>query len=66
MECKTCKIEMKKVNFSTGIVAVKPYLWDNKKGILELEKRSSVSCYVCIECGKIEFIADESQVFKNI
>ncbi|MBS6509245.1 MAG: hypothetical protein KH369_13665 [Paraclostridium bifermentans] len=66
MECKTCKIEMKKVNFGTGIAAIMPYLWYKKKGILELEKRSSVSCYVCVECGKIEFIADEPQVFKNI
>ncbi len=57
---------MKKVNFGTGIAAVMPYLWYKKKGILEFEKISSVSCYVCVECGKIEFIVDEPQVFKNI
>lgn len=66
MECKTCKIKMKKVNFGTGIAGTSPYLSYKKKGILELEKTSSVSCYVCIECGKIEFIADKPHVFKNI
>ena len=66
MQCAICKIEMKKVNFATGVTSSSPYLWYKKKGILELEKTSSISCYVCIECGKIEFIADKPQVFKNI
>ena len=66
MECKTCKIEMKKVTFGTGIAATTPYLWYKKKGIFEIEKRSSVSCYVCAECGHIEFLADEPEKFKNI
>lgn len=57
---------MKKVNSGTGMVGTMPYLWYKKKGILELEKRSSISCYVCVECGKSEFIADEPQMFKNI
>lgn len=66
MECVKCKNEMKKMNFAMQPVSTQPYLWYKKKGILELEKRSSVSCYVCVECGKIEFIADEPHVFKNI
>ncbi|GAA0863905.1 hypothetical protein [Paraclostridium tenue] len=64
MECKKCKIEMKKVNFGTGVYGIKPYIWYKKKGILELEKRSSVSCYVCTECGHIELLADEPKKFK--
>lgn len=66
MECKKCKNEMKKVTFATGAVPTQPYLWYKKKGIFETEKRSNVSCYVCVECGKIELIADEPQIFKNI
>ena len=66
MECKKCKNEMKKVNFVTGAFPTQPYLLYKEKGILEMEKRSDVSCYVCVECGKIELIADEPQIFKNI
>lgn len=66
MECTKCKNEMKKVTFATGAVSTGAYLWYKKKGIFETEKVSTVSCYVCVECGKIEFIADKPQIFKNI
>lgn len=66
MECKKCNIEMKKVKFCTGVVGSQPFLSYKKKGILEIEKISNISCYVCVECGHIEFLADNPKVFKNI
>lgn len=34
------------------------YLINKKKGILEKENKSSVTCYVCPKCGYIELKAD--------
>jgi len=40
-------------------VGIGAYLTNKKKGILESEKQSTVTCYVCPECGYIELYADE-------
>jgi hypothetical protein len=66
MECINCKIKMNTVNFGTGSYGLQPYIWYKKKGILEIEKKSSVSCYVCTKCGHIELLADEPEKFENI
>lgn len=66
MECNKCNLEMKKVNFCTGALGSEAFVSHKKKGILEIEKRSTVSCYICVKCGHIEFIADNPDVFKNI
>ena len=56
MKCNKCETEMIKSKLSTGMAYV--YCCNKKKGALETEKRSSVSCFVCPKCGYIELYAD--------
>jgi len=42
-----------------GAQFVEILLTNKKKGVFETEKRSTVSCYVCPECGHIELIAND-------
>ena len=64
MECQKCKIEMKIVDFKTTLVGVKPYISTKKKGTFKGESISDVLCYVCTECGHIDFFADNPGEFK--
>ena len=58
MECMRCKVDMFNAKFKTD-VGGNAYLMNKKKGLLESEKRSTVTCYVCPKCGCIELHADE-------
>ena len=60
MNCLRCDAEM----FKANLVGGNPYmanvmLKNKKKGLCEPEKRGSVSCYVCPNCGHVELIADD-------
>lgn len=57
MMCSRCEAEMFRAKM-VGAQFVEIQLINKKKGIFESEKRSSVSCYVCPECGHIELTAD--------
>lgn len=57
MKCDRCEVEMFKAKM-VGAQFVEIMLINKKKGIFENEKRNTVSCYVCPECGHIELIAD--------
>lgn len=59
MECIKCKANMFNAKFKADLVGIGAYLTNKKKGILEFEKQSTVTCYVCPECGYIELYADE-------
>lgn len=59
MECLRCNVDMFTAKFNANAIGTGVYLSNKKKGILESEKRSSVSCYVCPKCGYIELHADE-------
>ena len=43
------------------MVGTMVYLTNKKKGALETEKNSSISCYVCPKCGYIELNADNAK-----
>ncbi len=58
MKCDRCEIEMFKAKM-VGAQFVEILLTNKKKGVFETEKRSTVSCYVCPECGHIELIAND-------
>ncbi len=58
MKCERCEIEMFKAKM-VGAQFVEILLTNKKKGVFETEKRSTVSCYVCPECGHIELIAND-------
>lgn len=66
MECKNCKIKMKKVNMSAPVYTQDLFIWYKKKGTSGSKKVSTVSCYACVECGDIKLLADEPEKFKNI
>lgn len=57
MECLKCKQQMISAQLNGGISPV--HLTNKKKSIFDPEKRSSVSCLVCPECGYIELKADD-------
>lgn len=57
MKCDKCTSEMVKAKMVDAHFA-ELLLINKKKGIFETEKRSTVSCYVCPECGHIELTAD--------
>jgi len=57
MKCERCRAELFKARM-VGAQLVEILLVNKKKGVFEQEKRSTVSCYVCPECGHIELIAD--------
>lgn len=58
MECLRCKEKMIVAKLNTGAYGNPVYLSNKKKGILESEQRSSVTCYVCPKCGYVELKAD--------
>lgn len=58
MECLRCKEKMITAKMNTGAYGTPMYLSNKKKGILESEQRSNVTCYVCLKCGHIELNAD--------
>lgn len=57
MKCDRCGVEMFKTKM-VGAQFVEIQLINRKKGFFESEKRSTVSCYVCPECGHMELTAD--------
>lgn len=59
MECIRCKVDMFNAKFKADTMGTGAYLTNKKKGILESEKTSTVSCYVCPKCGYIELHADD-------
>ncbi len=64
MECIKCKGVMYKANLAGDVSGVNVWLHNKKNGIFETEKRSSVSCYVCPNCGYVELNADKPQDLK--
>ena len=58
MECLKCKSEMFKAHLKGDAIGNTVYLTNKKPGIFEISKTSSVSCYVCEQCGFIELNAD--------
>lgn len=61
MECLRCKNEMIQANLKGNTMGTSVYLTNKKKGILETEKRSSVKCLVCPNCGYVELNADDAK-----
>lgn len=61
MECIKCKEVMYKAHLVGDVSGLDVWLRNKKKGILETEKRSPVSCYVCPACGYVELNADKPQ-----
>ena len=59
MKCIKCDNEMYKAQMLGGVHGLLIYLQNKKAGILESAKQSTVSCYVCSECGYIELHADD-------
>lgn len=57
MLCDRCKAEMFEAKI-VGAQFAELLLVNKKKGIFESEKRSTVSCRVCPECGRVELTAD--------
>lgn len=58
MECFKCSTTMTTANLVADINCTPPYVF-KKKGFFDSMKRSSVSCYVCPNCGYIELRANE-------
>lgn len=58
MNCGKCGAEMFKAKLA-GAQFMEIFLFNKKKGLFEGEKRSTVSCYVCPECGHVELTADD-------
>ena len=61
MECLRCKEKMFNAKLKGDMVGTMVYLTNKKKGALETEKNSSISCYVCPKCGYIELNADNAK-----
>ena len=61
MECLRCKKEMIQANLKGDVMGMNVYLANKKKGIFETEKRSSVTCFVCPDCGYVELNADNAK-----
>ena len=59
MECLKCKEEMITAKLIGDIYETQLHLTNKKKGIFEGTKKSSVSCYVCPNCGYMELNADD-------
>lgn len=62
MECLKCNKNMFKAQIKGDVVGIGLYLTNKPKGVLESEKRTTVSCYVCPSCGHVELKADEPQI----
>ena len=61
MECLRCKKEMLQANLKGDAMGMDVYIANKKKGIFETEKRSSVTCFVCPDCGYVELNADNAK-----
>lgn len=61
MNCLRCNEEMIRASLKGDAVGTVVYLANKKKGIFETEKKSSVSCYVCPNCGYVELNADNAK-----
>lgn len=61
MECLRCKKEMIQANLKGDAMGMDVYIANKKKGIFETEKRSSVTCFVCPDCGYVELNADNAK-----
>ncbi|MBQ7944975.1 MAG: hypothetical protein IJ326_13060 [Lachnospiraceae bacterium] len=59
MECLRCKEEMFNAKLCGDAYGTGLFLRSKKKGMFEMAKDSTVSCYVCPECGYVELKADE-------
>lgn len=62
MKCIKCETEMFKADLTGGLYSL--MVRNKKKGVFEDEKRSSVSCYVCENCGYIALYADNPKDLK--
>lgn len=58
MKCLRCNEEMYTAKLKGDAVGTVVYLTNKKEGFFDTEKTSSVSCYVCPNCGHIELTAD--------
>ncbi len=59
MECVKCKQEMMTAKIIGDIYETPVFLSNKKKGLFESRKKSTVSCYVCPNCGYVELYADK-------
>lgn len=59
MECIKCKGKMINAKIVGDIYGVGLSLTNKKKGVFEILHQSTVSCFVCVECGYIELKADK-------
>lgn len=59
MKCEKCGAGLFQANMVSAHFLSEILLTNKKPGLLEPEKRSTVSCYVCPACGHIELVADE-------
>ena len=57
MNCPNCQAEMFSAKMTTGFAGV--YLYTKDPGILEPERRSSLLCYVCPDCGRVVLQAED-------
>ena len=64
IKCTKCENKMYRSQLGNGVPYLQLYLRNKKKGILEDEHTSSVSCYVCSHCGYIELYADDPKGVK--
>ena len=58
MNCMKCGADMFKAGLQRTGCSDFLMLHNRKKGLLEVTKYSSVSCYVCPACGHVELQAD--------
>lgn len=59
MECLRCKEVMFTAKLCGDAYGTGMYLKNKKEGMFATEKTSTVTCYVCPECGYVELKADE-------
>ena len=64
MECIKCKEKMVQANLKGDVYGIGMYVTTKKNGFWDMEKSSSVSCYVCPKCGYLEMYADKPGEFK--
>jgi hypothetical protein len=61
MNCRDCDTEMKKAKFTSDMYNMAQYVTIKEKGIFGglfgIKKSSAVNCYICTNCGRIEFKA---------
>lgn len=63
MKCRTCDVEMLKVKMA-GAQFAELMLINREEGLLGREKRSTVSCHVCPDCGHVELVADHPDALR--